>query len=404
MKRQQPPRKGAPPRGRRRRQHQPPPQGRLPAGEAPDIPLIDLRRQYAALREELLDAASRVMDSGHYIMGPEAEAFEAEFAAALKSPHCAGVSSGTQALQIALDACGVRPGDEVAVPAFTFIATATAVATLGARPVFVDVDPVSLTMDPADLERRLTPKTRAVIPVHLYGAPADLDPIMALAAERGLRVVEDCAQAHLTRYRGRCVGTFGAFGAFSFYPTKNLGAAGDAGALTTSDASLDEIARVLRNCGRDPASWFAHVRVASNCRLDEFQAALLRVKLRRLAEWTEARRRIAARYRSALAGLPLRLPPEDPEGGAHAYHMFVVQTVRRDALAEHLGREGVRTAVYYAAPVHLQPAFDHLGIGEGALPESERAAREVLSLPMFPELTPAEADRVTAAVRGFFEG
>ncbi len=370
---------------------------------APAIPPFDLRKQYAAIREELLEAATRVLDSGVFILGPEGKAFEDEFAAAHGVSHCASLASGTQALQLALHACGVGPGDEVAVPAFTFVATATAVSAVGARPLFVDVDPVSLTMDPLDLERRLTKRTKAVIPVHLYGMPADMDPILSLARSKGLVVIEDCAQAHLAGYRGRRVGSFGDFGAFSFYPSKNLGALGDAGALTTGDAALRDKIVILRNCGRKPKGWYEYVSIGHNSRLDEIQAAFLRVKMRHLSHWTEARRRLAARYRSLLAGLPVRLPPEDPPGGSQVYHQFVIRTERRERMVEHLSEAGIGTGIYYPTPLHRIEAYLDLGVKEGELPVSEQAAREVLALPMFPELTEAAVDRVCEAVRVFFK-
>ena len=367
------------------------------------IPLLDLKSQYASIREELLEAARRVMDSGAFILGPEGRAFEAEFAKALGAARCAGVSSGTQALQLSLEASGVGPGDDVAVPALTFIATASAVSELGARPVFVDVEPASLTMDPADLARRLTPRTKAVVPVHLYGGAADMDPILALAREKKLGVVEDCAQAHSCRYKGRSVGTFGQFGAFSFYPSKNLGALGDAGAGASNDAVLLDTVLMLRNAGRPAGKQYEHERLGHNARLDDLQAAFLRVKLRRLEAWTEGRRRAASLYRRELAGLPLRLPPEDRDGGRHVFHLFVVQTERRDALAEHLRGAGISTGVYYPVPLHLTQAYRGLGGRPGDLPQSERASKEVLALPMYPELEAVQVERVVRAVRAFFK-
>jgi len=368
------------------------------------IPILDLKAQYASIRSELHEAAGRVLDSGIYILGPEVKALEEEFAKAHRVPHCAAVSSGTSALRLAMEAVGVGPGDEVAVPAFTFVATATAVAALGAAPLLIDVDPDSLTLDAADLSRRAGPKVKAVIPVHLYGHPADMDPINAAAAERGLQVIEDCAQAHLAMYKGRLVGGLGRFGAFSFYPSKNLGALGDAGALTTKDKDMLDLVLMLRNAGRPPGGQYEHRRIGHNCRLDEIQAAFLRVKLRRLHAWTDARRRVAALYREMLADLPLTLPPAEGEGGRSVYHLFTVRTEKRDALAEHLGKAGVRSGVYYPSPIHLTPAFKHLGLKEGALPVSERASREVLSLPMFPELTGDEIQKVGDAVRSFYKG
>ncbi|MEE8425173.1 MAG: DegT/DnrJ/EryC1/StrS family aminotransferase, partial [Elusimicrobiota bacterium] len=284
----------------------------------------------------------------------------------------------------------------------TFIATATAVSELGAVPLFVDVEPESLNLDPADLRRRLNKKTKAVIPVHLYGHPADMDGVLAAAKDAGLAVVEDCAQAHLARSRGRPVGALGDYGAFSFYPSKNLGAIGDAGALSTKDPALHEAAVVLRNVGRKPGGQYEHVRIGRNARLDEIQAAFLRVKLKRLASWTESRARLAKRYLENLKGLPLRLPPADGDGTQSAWHLFVIQTPKRDALAAHLKKAGISTAVYYPQPLHLQAAYRFLGGKAGDLPESERASAEVLALPFFPELAPEKTDRVVEEIRRFF--
>ncbi len=366
------------------------------------IPVFDLTAQYATLRSELMEAAARVMDSGRFILGPEVHAFEKEFAAASGAKHCAGVSSGTDALELALDACCVGPGDEVALPSFSFIATATCVTARGARPVFVDVDPDTLTLSPEDLKRRITPRTKAVLPVHLFGRPADMDAIGAIARESGLRVIEDCAQAHLARYRGRAVGTLGDIGAFSFYPSKNLGALGDAGALTTDNEELHAQIGILRNTGRRPGGQYDHIRVGRNARLDELQAAFLRVKLKHLDAWTKAREGLAARYRTALTDTPLRLPPETAPNGRDACHLFVVQSDRRDALKLHLAEAGIGTAVYYPKPIHLQHAYAALADSCGELPESERASQEVLALPLYPELEPADVDKVAEEIRHFF--
>lgn len=366
------------------------------------VPFLDLKFQYSSLRSELLAAAARVLDSGRFVLGPEGEAFEREFAAAQGAPLAVGLSSGTDALVLALEAAGVGRGDEVIVPAFTFIATATAVSVLGAVPVFADVDPARLTLDAASAAARVTRRTKALVPVHLYGGPADMAPLLALARERGLAVIEDAAQAHLARYRGRAVGTLGQAGCFSFYPSKNLGAAGDAGALTTTHKDIWRACVTLRDSGRAPGRpRYVHPCVGRNCRLDELQAALLRVKLRRLAVWTEARRRLADRYRSGLAGLPVTVPPPDEPGSAHAYHCFTIQTPRRDALAAALAGAGVGSAVFYPLPLHRQPAYAGLK-RRGGLPVSERAAREVLSLPLYPELPEASVDRVCSEVRRFF--
>lgn len=365
------------------------------------IPFLDIRGQHERLREELLEAARRVIDSGSYILGAEGRAFEAEFAQAAGAAHCAGLGSGTDALELALELCGVGPGDEVAVPDFTFIATATAVASRGAVPVFIDVEPDGLTLDPKALKSALSPRMKAVIPVHLYGRAADMDPILEIARFAKLKVIEDCAQAHLARYKGRPVGALGDAGVFSFYPTKNLGALGDAGCLTTSDRALFDSCLALRDAGRTPGGpRYRHDRVGRNSRLDEIQAAFLRVKLARLRALNEERRRLAAAYREGLAGLDLRLPPPDKNGGEHVYHLFVVQTPRRDRLADDLARAGIGTAVHYPLALHQQPAFRRLE--RGGFPESERAAREVLALPLYPGLSPEDVGRVCAEVRRVF--
>ncbi len=367
---------------------------------AADIPLLSIKAQNQSLSAEIKEAACRVLDSGAYILGPENRAFDEEFAREIGSPFCLGVDSGTSALELALEAVGVGPGDEVIVPSFTFIATATAVSVLGAVPVFADVDETTLTLDPRSVENLIGPKTKAVVPVHLFGQPADMDPLLALARSKGLKVVEDCAQSHLAVYKGRVTGSLGELGAFSFYPTKNLGAAGDAGAVTVADADLRDRLLELRNCGRTIGATYHHARVGHNCRLDEIQAAILRVKLRHLARWTQSRRRIAALYHEGLRGLPLRLPPLGGNDTRPVFHLFTVRLERRDALAEHLRRSGVGCGVYYPIPVHLQPAYAGLKV-RAALPVSERASREALSLPMFAELTDADVARVCAAVKAF---
>ena len=367
------------------------------------IPLLSLKKQQERIGAQLRQAAVRVLDSGVFIMGPEVKAFESEFAAALSSRIAVGVSNGTDALRVALEAAGVGAGDEVVVPSFTFIATATAVSAVGARPVFADVDEKTLTITADSVRRVLTPLAKAVIPVHLFGQPADMDPLLALAREKGLAVVEDCAQAHLSSYKGRTVGSIGDFGAFSFYPSKNLGAAGDAGAILAQDEARAELCRQLRNCGRvtgGPA--YKHARVGQNCRLDELQAAILRVKLPHLREWTDGRRAAARRYVEGLQGLPLRLPDLGSQGDSHSFHLFVIRTERRDALAKHLTERGIGNGVYYPIPIHRQPAYEKLAPQAGSLPVTEAAAAAALALPMFPELEPAEVDEVCKAVREFF--
>lgn len=366
------------------------------------IPLFSLEAQYRGLGKDLRRAVVKVLDSGAYIMGEEGRAFEAEFARAVGAPHAVGVSSGTAALELVLKALGIGPGDEVIVPAFTFIATATAVSVVGATPVFADVDPETLTLDPKSAAQAATRRAKAIIPVHLFGYPADMAPLAALARKRGLKIIEDCAQSQLTLYRGRPVAVLGDAAAFSFYPTKNLGAAGDAGAIATKSESLAETCRRLRHSGRAHGSNYKHDLIGYNARLDELQAAILRVKLRRLPEWTRRRRAIAALYARGLAGLPLKLPDAGSGGDRHTFHQYVVRLKERDALLAHLAQAGVGTAVFYPLPLHLQPAYRSLGHKPGDFPHAEEACRTALALPMYPELSPGDVGRVCRAVRAFF--
>lgn len=367
------------------------------------IPLMNLQLQYKGLAKELRRAVVRALDSGAYILGPEGKLFEEEFAKIIGSKFAIGVSSGTSALSLALKALGVGPGDEVIVPAFTFIATATAVSAIGATPRLADVDPETLTMDPDSAAKAVTAKTKALTPVHLYGYPADMDRLLALARKRSLGVLEDCAQAHLTLYKNRQAGTMGDMAAFSFYPSKNLGAAGDAGAILTSDERRAGICRQLRHGGRAVGSAYEHEFVGGNDRLDDLQAAVLRVKLRHLASWIESRRKIAALYNEGLAGLPLKLPELGKNGNRHSFHLYIIRSEKRDALMKHLQSAGVGCGVYYPIPVHLQPAYRDLGYRRGDFPVAEKAAATNLALPLFPELKPAEVERVCKAVRGFFK-
>lgn len=363
------------------------------AGRGP-IPFNDLRPQGVALRAELEAALRRVFDRGWFILGPELEAFEAEFAAYCGARYAVGVGSGTDALHLALRACGVGPGDEVVTVAFTAVPTINAISLAGARPVFVDVDPRTRTMDPAQVEAALTPRTRALLPVHLYGHAADMAPLRELAERRGLWLIEDAAQAHGTRYRGQRTGTLGHLAAFSFYPTKNLGAYGDAGAVVTDDDALARRLRLLRNYGQTDR--YHHQIEGVNSRLDEVQAAILRVKLRYLDAWNAARRERAARYTAALAGLAV---PWEAPWTEHTYHLYVVEVPQRERVQALLAEAGIGTLVHYPIPAHLQPAYTHLGVARGALPVSERLADTVLSLPLYPELPLDQVDRVADALR-----
>ncbi len=358
------------------------------------IPFSDFAAHVAALRSELDVAVARVLDRGWFILGPEGEAFEQELAAWTGARHAVAVGNGTEALQLALEAAGIGPGDEVITTPLTAAFTALAIVRAGARPVFADVDPATLNLSLAAAERALTPRTRAILPVDLYGHPADLAAFEALAESRGLTLIEDACQAVGAEYQGRRVGARGIV-ALSFYPTKNLGAFGDGGAVLVEDAGLAERLRELRNGGQ--RTRYEHVRLGTNSRLDEIQAAFLRVKLRHLTGWVERRRTLAKLYDQALEGAPLRRPLEKAEVRA-AYHLYVVRHARRDALRAGLAARGVETLVHYPLPVHQQPAFASFA-GE-ALPEAEAAAREVLSLPLYPELADADVRLVAEAVRG----
>jgi dTDP-4-amino-4,6-dideoxygalactose transaminase len=348
------------------------------------VPFIDLQAQYRSIRREVDAALARVLESGQFVMGREVLAFEAAFAEYLGAQHCVGVSSGTAAIQLALMACGLGAGDEVIIPANTFIATAEGVSAAGATPVFVDVDPVSYTIDPARVERAVTSRTRALLPVHLYGQAADLDPIFEIAARNNLIVIEDAAQAHGALYKGRPVGVQAAAGCFSFYPAKNLGAYGEGGAITTNDYEVARRCRLLRDHGSERK--YHHEIIGYNFRLEEIQGAVLRVKLSHLDRWNELRREHAARYGELLAAGDLVLPREMAYA-YHVYHLYVVQTEARDQLRRILDEAGVQTGIHYPVPVHLQPAYASLGYKAGDFPEAERQARRVLSLPMFPELS-----------------
>lgn len=363
-----------------------------------NIPAVDLQAHYRAIQDEIDAAVARVLAAGQYLLGPETAAFEAEFATFCGVAHAVAVGSGTDALQLALRAQGIGPGDEVITVSHTAVATVTAIELAGARPVPVDIEPLRYTLDPARIEAALTPRTRAILPVHLYGCPADLDPILEIARRHGLFVLEDCCQAHGARCHSRPVGSRGQAAAFSFYPTKNLGGLGDGGAVLTGDAALAERVRALRQYG-----WRERNRSEMkglNSRMDEIQAAVLRVGLRHLEVWNGRRRMLAARYSSLLAGGKLGLPVE-PEGAHHVYHQYVIRHPRRDELRAFLDGQGIQALVHYPLPVHLQPAYRDLRLPPDGLPASEAAAREVLSLPIRPEMAEADVDRVCAAVRAF---
>jgi len=362
------------------------------------VPFLELRRAYLELQSELDAAYRRAMDSGWYILGREVEAFEQEFAAHCGSRYCVGVGNGLDALSLILRGFGIGPGDEVIVPSNTYIATWLAVSQTGARPVPVEPDSATFNLDPARIESAITPRTRAIIPVHLYGLPADMDAINAVVRPRGLKVIEDAAQAHGARYKGRRVGVLADAAGFSFYPSKNLGAFGDGGAVVTNSAQLADRIAAMRNYGSRKR--YEHETRGSNSRLDELQAALLRVRLRHLDEWNARRRARAQLYISLLSGLSLMLPHEPP-GSEHVWHQFVIRTAQREALRQFLEARGVGTLIHYPIPPHLQPAYQDLGLREGDLPVSEAIHREVLSLPIGPHLSEDEVRDVAGAVADF---
>lgn len=364
------------------------------------VPFIDLKQQYLAIKDEILSAVDSVFESAQFVLGKEVAAFEEEFAAFCGVPHAVAVNSGTSALHLALLAAGVGPGDEVITVPFTFVATAAAVVYTGAKPVFVDVDPVTYTMDPARIEAAITPRTRAILPVHLYGNPADMDPILQVARQHSLTVIEDAAQAHGAEYKGRRCGSMGELGCFSFYPGKNLGAYGEGGLVTTSHPELARKIRMLRDWGAEKK--YQHVLKGFNYRMEGVQGAVLRVKLRYLEAWTEARRAHAAAYNKLLTGDGLTLPTEIA-GNRHVYHVYAVLTPQRQELMESLTSQGVQTGIHYPIPVHLLPAYSDLNYVAGDFPVCERIAAQELSLPMFPELTDSQIEAVGQAV-GEFNG
>ncbi|HUR20354.1 MAG TPA: DegT/DnrJ/EryC1/StrS family aminotransferase [Vicinamibacterales bacterium] len=369
----------------------------------PLVPLLDLSAQYAPLRAQILDAVTRVCDSQRFILGPETQALERELADALGVRDAIGVSSGTDALLVALMALGIGPGDEVITSTYSFFATAGCITRLGARPVLVDIDPETYNIDPGGVARALTSRTRAIVPVHLYGHSADMDTLLAIAADAGLPIIEDACQSIGATWHGRQTGAMGRIGCFSFFPSKNLGAFGDAGLVTTQDPSLAAEIRLLRGHGAERR--YYHERVGGNFRIDELQAAVLRVKAPHLAEWTAGRRRNAGRYREMFAehGLTDVVLPVERDGAFHIYNQFVVRLPQRDAIKDHLQASGIGCEVYYPVPFHLQVCFSDLGYAPGAFPEAERAAAQSLALPIYGELTESQQRRVVSTIADFYE-
>ena len=367
-----------------------------------NVPLLDLQAQNAPLRADILAAVARVADSQRFIMGPEVDALERELAAQLGIAHAIAVSSGTDAVLLALMAIGVGHGDEVITPTYSFFATAGCVSRLGARPVLVDSDPVTFNLDPDAVAAALTPRTRAIVPVHLFGRSAEMDAIMRIADRAGVPVVEDAAQAIGATYHSRPVGGIGALGCFSFFPSKNLGAFGDAGLVTTNDEALATRARLLRAHGMQPK--YVHHLVGGNFRMDALQAAILRVKAPHLRAWTDARRRNAARYRELFAASGIGdavLLPQEPPDRLHIYNQFVIRTSERDALKSHLDEQGIGNEIYYPIPFHLQPCFADLGYRRGEFPHAERLAAESLAIPIYSELSLGQQEAVVSSIAAF---
>jgi dTDP-4-amino-4,6-dideoxygalactose transaminase len=376
------------------------------------VPLLDLDAQYRPLREDILAAITRVCDSQRFIMGPEIDGLEHELCGLLGVKHAIAVSSGTDALLLALMALGIKAGDEVVTTTYSFFATAGAIVRVGAKPVLVDIDPATFNIDSAQAAAAITPRTRAIMPVHLFGLGADMDPIMDAANRAGIPVIEDAAQAIGSTYRSRPLGTFGAFGCFSFFPSKNLGAFGDAGLLTSEDDELAARARLLRTHGMRPK--YYHHLVGANFRMDALQAAVLRVKAPHLAGWTNGRRANAARYRGLFhaAGLDAPRPgsgqafvtlPSAPADRLHIFNQFVIRTPDRDGLKRHLDEQGIGNEIYYPVPFHLQPCFADLGYRQGAFPQAERAAQESLAIPVYGELRIDQQEAVVSAIGQFVQ-
>jgi dTDP-4-amino-4,6-dideoxygalactose transaminase len=375
-------------------------------GFLPAVPLLALDRQYAVLRDDIRGALDRVCDSGKFVLGPDVHDLEAELARSLRVPHVISCASGSDALLLALMALDIKPGDEVILPSYTFFATASAVTRLGAVPIFADIDPITYLVDPADVKKKISTRTKAIVPVHLFGRTADMDAILPAAKAAGIPVVEDAAQSILSTWHGRCSGALGDVGCFSFYPTKNLGGVGDGGFLTTTRDDIAAKLKLLRVHGMEPR--YYHQIVGINSRLDSLQAAVLRVKLPHLDAWTTSRQVNAARYQELFAEYDLAghvaVPGDEPRG-RHVWNQFVIRAPGgcRDALRKHLAGSGVGTEIYYPVPLHLQQCFEYLGWQKGDLPHTELAADETLALPIFPELTEAEQRTVVGRIAEFFQ-
>lgn len=362
-----------------------------------NVPLVDLKAQYAGIKPEIDAAIARVLDTTAFAGGPEVEAFERAFAEFCGRKHCIGVSSGTSALELLLRAYGIGPGDEIITSANTFFATAEAASIIGIRPVFTDVEEGTAQMDPQSLERAITPNTKAILPVHLYGQPCAMEPILEIAQRHKLPVIEDCAQAHGARLNGKMVGSFGAAAAYSFYPGKNLGAYGEAGAIVTDDATIAEFCRVFRDHGS--AVKYEHTMIGRNDRMDGLQGAILSAKLPHLPSWNSARRRIAERYRELLQNDDRIRMFADYPGAESVYHLFVVRVPSRDAVRKKLNEAGIGAGIHYPIPLHLQKCYKDLGYASGDFPVTERLAQEILSLPIYPEMSDGQIEYVVRTLK-----
>jgi dTDP-4-amino-4,6-dideoxygalactose transaminase len=364
------------------------------------IPFLDLKIQYQSIKDEINHALQQVLDNTSFVLGKSVSDFEDSFAQAHHAQHCIGLSSGTDGNHIVLWALGVGPGDEVIIPVNTFVATAWGATLCGAKPVFVDCEPVSYNIDAKKIEAAITPRTKAIVAVHLYGQPADFDEIKRVALKHNIIVAEDCAQSHAAEYKGKKVGTLGVASSFSFYPGKNLGAYGEAGAAMTNDESLAKTFHMIRDHGTEHK--YSHEIYGHNYRMDGFQGAVLGVKLNYLSEWTEKRRAHAAAYRNLLAGIGDIILPQEMPYAKHVYHLFVIQTTHRDALQKYLTERGIGTGLHYPIPLHLQNCFQHLGYKNGDFPVAENLAKCCLSLPMFAELSDTQIEYVTSSIRSYF--
>jgi dTDP-4-amino-4,6-dideoxygalactose transaminase/acetyltransferase-like isoleucine patch superfamily enzyme len=365
------------------------------------IPFVDLKAQYRSIESEVKEAINRVLNSGQFVLGQEVAAFEQEFTSWCRARCAVAVNSGTSALHLSLLAAGIGPGDEVITTPFTFVATVAAILYTGARPVFVDIDARSFNIDVNQIEKTITPRTKAILPVHLYGQPAEMDAIMEIARKRNLMVIEDACQAHGAEYKGRRVGAIGHFGCFSFYPGKNLGAYGEGGIVVTNDTEKSRTIAMLRDWGQERK--YHHILKGYNYRMDAFQGAILRVKLPHLEAWTEARRAFAARYHNLLMERQIRIP-QSPSDSRHVYHLYVVRVKARDKVQAELAAKGINTGIHYPIPVHVEPAYAELGYKYGDFPESETAAQEVLSLPLYPEMTIDQQNAVIGGLREITDG